>query len=483
MNPQNKKAIDNEYSSSSKNQSKRENLRQRKNNNETKSSESYEQTNISESIAEQKGKKQIHGLENAINKSKEDERENIFLGKKRKIKNIEYKDDKEREKNARTKKNNEEIQKNKTRKNITYLTISDGESEDDSIIDSTEKINEERKKRTIYARVLVKQKINESEISQIFDKYGEISKIQLKSEYSCLVEFDNKNSVDKIMVNKNKIIFKGKGLLIENALNPIKENSIKKNKKVSKYEAQDPPKIKKIDFPEKKEEKNEKFINIQIKSGNFGAKDNFSSLEEKVRELTNELIQFKKENENRIHELEEENEKRIYELEEENGKRIKEIDNLKISINIMAQINDQRDILYKTNMNYINNKMRLLLNSYKMLYMRKLANLILEQIYLKYSDDLEKGRVQVGKAKHNIIALHPNSMKKYKRDYYQINLVIDFLRFIWDKCSDAIHLKDKNFPLVKELFYEYLKPLESSSNNVKVDVTKGIDVYIKNDLP
>ena len=64
----------------------------------------------------------------------------------------------------------------------------------------------------------------------------------------------------------------------------------------------------------------------------------------------------------------------IHELEEENGKRIQEIDNLKISINIMAQINDQRDILYKTNMNYINNKMRLLLNSYKMLYMRKLAN-------------------------------------------------------------------------------------------------------------
>lgn len=38
MSPQNKKAIDNEYSSSSKNQSKRENLRQRKNNNEIKSS-------------------------------------------------------------------------------------------------------------------------------------------------------------------------------------------------------------------------------------------------------------------------------------------------------------------------------------------------------------------------------------------------------------------------------------------------------------
>ena len=96
-----------------------------------------------------------------------------FWQKRRKTKSIEYKDDKEREKNARPKKNNDEIQKNKARKNITYLTISDSESEDDSIIHITESINEERKKRTIYSRVLAKQKINESDISQIFDKYGE----------------------------------------------------------------------------------------------------------------------------------------------------------------------------------------------------------------------------------------------------------------------------------------------------------------------
>ena len=94
MNPQNKKAIDNEYSSSSKNQSKRENLRH----NETKSSESCEQTNISESFTAPKRKKQFHGVENANSESKEDERENRFLGKKRKTKSIEYKDDKEREK-------------------------------------------------------------------------------------------------------------------------------------------------------------------------------------------------------------------------------------------------------------------------------------------------------------------------------------------------------------------------------------------------
>ena len=86
MNPQNKKAIDNEYSSSSKNQSKRENLRH----NETKSSESCEQTNISESFTAPKRKKQFHGVENANSESKEDERKIDFWEKseKQKVLNI-----------------------------------------------------------------------------------------------------------------------------------------------------------------------------------------------------------------------------------------------------------------------------------------------------------------------------------------------------------------------------------------------------------
>ena len=61
------------------------NLRQRKKN-EIQSSERYEQTNISESIAVPKKKKQFHGVENANSESKEDERENRFLAKKKKNK-------------------------------------------------------------------------------------------------------------------------------------------------------------------------------------------------------------------------------------------------------------------------------------------------------------------------------------------------------------------------------------------------------------
>ena len=57
MNPPNKRAINAENLPSTKKPVKRENLRQRENKKESKSSESYEQTNITESSMNQKRKK------------------------------------------------------------------------------------------------------------------------------------------------------------------------------------------------------------------------------------------------------------------------------------------------------------------------------------------------------------------------------------------------------------------------------------------
>ena len=85
MNPQNKKAIIMNTHHPVKAKKQQRNLRQRKKN-EIQSSERYEQTNISESIAVPKKKKQFHGVENANSESKEDERENRFLAKKKKNK-------------------------------------------------------------------------------------------------------------------------------------------------------------------------------------------------------------------------------------------------------------------------------------------------------------------------------------------------------------------------------------------------------------
>ena len=356
------------------------------------------------------------------------------------------------------------MEKVKKRANIHFISIddSDSESDNDSRIDNTEIINKERKERTIFAKSS-KQKVTESDLSQIFKKYGTISKVKLISDYSALVEFINKTSVDIIMNNKNKIFFKGNILQIEKARKAIHEKLVLKKKKITKYETRDDQRILNAIVPGEKEEKedekvdkqekeDEKFINIEIKEGKLENKDRFSLFEEKVSRLADEVTQLKK----------------------ENTKRVKEIDDLKISLNIIAQINEQRDIQYKSRMDVINKNMRLILNSYKLLYIRKLANIILEQIYIKYSEDLGRGKIQVGKNKHNIFALLPTSQQKYRTDYYQINLTIDFLRFIWDKCSSIIHLQEKDFPLQIELFHEYLKVSGSSSENI--DLKEGIAI-------
>ena len=142
----------------------------------------------------------------------------------------------------------------------------------------------------------------------------------------------------------------------------------------------------------------------------------------------------------------------------------KEIENLKISLKLIDAINNQSNIYYKRKIKYIIKNQILLLNTYKMLFMRKLANLLLVKIYNKYSNILGKGYID----KRTIIAISTNKKKLGGVDVDQINLVIDFLRFVWDKCSNIIHINDESFPLQKEIFFECLKPSKNiSDKNIK----------------
>jgi hypothetical protein len=92
----------------------------------------------------------------------------------------------------------------------------------------------------------------------------------------------------------------------------------------------------------------------------------------------------------------------------------------------------------------------LLLNSYKVLFIRKLANLLLSEIYSNYSESL----IKVTISKKNIIVVKPDIKEINEIPLYQINFLIDFLRFIWEKCSSAIYKNDNNFPLQKKFFMD-----------------------------
>ena len=86
------------------------------------------------------------------------------------------------------------------RNKITFININENESDDELIIEANEKkesIEEIRKRTIIYLKS---------------SKYMILSKVNFKIKNSHLVEFNDKNSIDKIMVKKNKIYFKGKKL-------------------------------------------------------------------------------------------------------------------------------------------------------------------------------------------------------------------------------------------------------------------------------
>ena len=293
---------------------------------------------------------------------------------------------------------------------------------DDSNADNTRNKNEKSNKeenRTIFVRAYF-DKMTKTELNKIFKKYGDISMIQVKSPKISLIEFKDKISADEVIKNKIKIFHKGRKLKVEYSKNQINDGNqsefIKEKENIELSEGDD-----NTDESEISSKKDE---------------DKFAYLNQAVKELQMKV--------------------------EENKK---EINDLKISMNIMSEINNQTTLLSKANFNFLKNRLEIILNSYKILYMRKPSNLLLEQIYKKYSTNLSKAKVSCGKIRKTIIVVFEPINYPKKFDSYQVNLLIEYLRFIWDKSSSIIHVNDKNFPYQKEIFHEYLKGTIKTNNN------------------
>ena len=145
---------------------------------------------------------------------------------------------------------------------------------------------------------------------------------------------------------------------------------------------------------------------------------------------------------------------------------------LNVSIRIMEEINNQTEIYSKEKLNNMNKKLELILNAYRILYMRKLANLLLEQLYKKYSNYLEKIKIQIGKKnKYTFIAVKDEVLSLNKIDRMQVNLIIDFLKFIWDKGSSIIHINDKRIKKLPYLIHKNDKieiKKEKTSSNLEI---------------
>ena len=482
MSLQNKNAIDKEYSANNRSKIQRKKLIQIDRKNGPNSIDSIEPTNT-ETNENKKQKDKIKSFSHTESGS-ESERLNKFIEKKTK-----------REDTNKIKKRKEDIKdkrdyKNKSN-NITLINLDESDSESKEDLNINENMNEnfeEKKQRTIFIKTFG-EKIKESDLNHIFKDYGIILKVKKKSDYSYLIEFKDKRSANKVF--KTKLFFQGKQVniqvakdiisdkikkdenekeSIENIIKNIEEKQNKEKNKVVKESQQKSMRNKiVIERYEKKETKKEEtYLDIEKeKAKNDGEENVIPKILEVLNNLTRDVQNLK----NVVKEQDDKMKKQDKKIKEQNDK-IKEqynkIENQNIIINIMNDIDNQKDIYYKTKINGINKKVKLIMNSYKILYMRKLANLLLQKIYKKYSHFLGKTYIEYGnkkeKKKVDVIAVLPNIKKLDTVESYNINLLIDFLRFVWKKCSTGIHINDENFPFQKEILYEYLNPVKKIDN-------------------
>ena len=162
-------------------------------------------------------------------------------------------------------------------------------------------------------------------------------------------------------------------------------------------------------------------------------------------------------------------------IEEERAQFKKEIDDLKakmiqntIKLDLSNEIRKQSDIYNRNNNELLNAKINALTNSFKVLYYRKICNLVIDKIIDKHKKDLAKTEKIFGDSTKFGVIFAVNDIQKISKR--NVNLLIDFLMHIRKISSRIIHFKklDK-FNIPNKMFLELLdiyKGKESSTKNI-----------------
>ena len=163
--------------------------------------------------------------------------------------------------------------------------------------------------------------------------------------------------------------------------------------------------------------------------------------------------------------------KNLKKKNEEDLQRDKQIEELKKQINNFAISNYLEKALNKNVIAFSEKKIAVLeeqyhkiMNSYKILYFRKMSNLILNYLFESYGKMFVKTRPifynnekpDYKKNKFPIIFVDKKIDNILKVDKYLINLIIDYLMYMKDFTSAIIHLSDIKYNLQIEILSQYI---------------------------
>jgi hypothetical protein len=121
------------------------------------------------------------------------------------------------------------------------------------------------------------------------------------------------------------------------------------------------------------------------------------------------------------------------------------------------KITDLNLMIQNKEINILKIKNNIFLNSFKILYFRKIANILLNEIFINYKEQFyETPKIFIDKQKPAYLAkpfsiiIAKNPINKFKMN--NINLLIDYLMFVKDFTSSFIHIEKKNTVQTEILF-------------------------------
>ena len=270
---------------------------------------------------------------------------------------------------------------------------------------------------------------------------------------------------------------------------------------------------------EKRRHKKEKEINIKL--GSFPNNQSKKKKRRKRRSKRRKKYFFKKENVKRGNLIqanslnpnlkkikvinEQEVDKKIEAVRQELNKRItaqdlkiiaqenkiivqnKKIKNLNNKIALLSAINQQSEIYSSKLSDYtlkLGTGFNKLINSFKVLYIRKICNFVLDGLINKYTNSLaltEDTFINSRDYEFKLMVFR-NSINGIS--FFKLNLIIDFLMETKNNSSAIIHINKDDIPVMKELFFVFFNKEhngdERGNNQFVINIKEMTDLILSN---
>ena len=154
----------------------------------------------------------------------------------------------------------------------------------------------------------------------------------------------------------------------------------------------------------------------------------------------------------------------------------KEVKEQRVKFDLMNEINNQTEIYNNINHKILDSKINSLIKSFKILFIRKIINLLFQKIIEKYKNYLAKTEEIFGQESNFRIIVAKYDINNISK--YQINILLDYLKYIKHfSSSRIIHLRDfYKIYCQKEIFYELLNIYSGNKAKKKKETLDTNDI-------